>query len=138
MSTNLRQCKQCGKLLSTYSELCSECSEKRDKDFILIKDYIYDYPEANVSQIAKDTKVEEKVILYFLKEGRLTVKSEDTGLKCEKCGKIIHSGRFCGMCKLKLENSLNSVMPAKQPSKQSNQSDAVRRNAKMHFNYRKK
>lgn len=138
MSTSIKQCKQCGRLIQSYLEICSACSEERDKAFLLIKDYIFDHPNAIITEISEETNVEEKIILHFLKEGRLSVKSNECGLTCEKCGKSVLSGRFCTTCKSKLEDSLNSVMPVGLSTKESKERVSADGYAKMHFDYRKK
>jgi hypothetical protein len=111
--------------------------EDLEKNFELVKNYIYDHPEANAVEISEETGVPEKDIFYFLKEGRLSV-SEDNGmLRCEQCGHSITTGRYCESCRNTLERELSATLSdamqkAKQPTGQKKQVGL----GKMHINLR--
>lgn len=114
MATNYKKCKVCGKIFaSTGGTECPQCIMETEKKFGLIKEYLYNNPNATVMQISEATEVEEKMILHFLKEGRLEMKSADGSLRCEKCGAAITSGRMCANCMSSLSNALSSVLPQK-------------------------
>ena len=110
MGSNVRQCRQCGKLFQSFGAgICPECAEELDRSFRVVKDYLYDHPDANVFEITKETGVAEKMVLSFLKEGRLSINTGENMLQCEKCGKPISEGRFCNECRSMLENALSSA-----------------------------
>lgn len=115
MAGNYKKCKMCGKIFaSTGGSECPQCIMDTEKKFGLIKEYLYNHPDATVVQISEATEVEEKMILHFLKEGRLEMKSADGSLRCEKCGVSITSGRMCNNCMNSLSNALSSVLPQKE------------------------
>ncbi len=88
MDSQVRQCRQCRKLFqSAHSVFCTECLEETEAAFEKIKNYLYENPAANVVEISQKTGVPEKVILDFLKEGRLTIDENNGLLLCEQCGR---------------------------------------------------
>ncbi len=119
MATSYKKCRTCGNIFpSNGQKECPRCVMAVEKQFGVIKDYLYNNPNATVVQIAEATEVDERQILNFLKEGRLEMKSADGFLKCEKCGAPITSGRMCPKCMNSLSNALNKVLPNKEPQVQ--------------------
>lgn len=100
MSADVRQCKQCNRLFQSFgSDMCPPCAERLDRDFLVIKEYLYDHPDANVVEIVQLTGVDEKIVLGFLREGRLSVEG-DVGMQaCEECGTPISVGKYCLRCR---------------------------------------
>ncbi|SHE46835.1 flagellar operon protein TIGR03826 [Thermoanaerobacter uzonensis DSM 18761] len=105
----IRNCKRCGRLYTyTGIDLCPECYRQDEEDFMKVRDYLDAHPSATMLEISQNTQVSIKKIMDFLKEGRLILTSNNVniGLKCEKCGKPILTGRFCEECKTKLAKEL--------------------------------
>ncbi len=96
------QCAICGKLLLSHGEkICAKCAEQADKDFLVVRDYINRAQTGvDVSDILKNTGVAEKIVLYLMKDGRLSQCGEIKGaaLKCAACGAPITRGRLCPKC----------------------------------------
>jgi hypothetical protein len=82
------------------------CLESMDDNFIIVRDYLDEHPNADVDTVAKETEVSPRVIMHLLKEGRLimTAKGADgkSLLTCEMCKVPITSGRLCERCKVAL------------------------------------
>lgn len=97
----LMNCRNCKKLFNyiTGEKLCPACKEKMEEKFQEVKKYIEENPRENINQVAEACKVSIKQIKYWVREERLSF-TEDSlvGLECERCGKMIHSGRFCKEC----------------------------------------
>lgn len=107
---NLRYCKRCGRLFNyKISLMCPECVARTDEDFITCREYIDKNKNVTISELAKNTEVDEKVILYLVKEGRLNIEGSRGGSYCEKCGTSIPSGRYCLRCKDKMIDELSTV-----------------------------
>ncbi|HHX23594.1 MAG: TIGR03826 family flagellar region protein [Tepidanaerobacteraceae bacterium] len=107
----LKNCPQCGKLfIYSLHNLCPDCIAKDEDNYNLVRDYLYDNPNASVDEISEKTGVPSKNILEYLKEGRLILKKNNINilLSCERCNEPILSGRFCEKCAGKLKNSLSS------------------------------
>jgi len=131
MSTNVKQCKHCRRLFQSLgSDVCPICADELDRYFITVKEYLYSHPDADLPETARETGVPEKIVLSFLREGRLSATGSDL-LECEECGAPIPSGRFCADCQNRLEQMLSSAYrPEEKP-------DARKASARMHVNYRK-
>ena len=117
---NIIQCKMCKKPFhSIGNRICPECLNNIDRDYFIVRDFVYDNPGADVDTTAEETKVDKAVILHLLKEGRLTL--QNTGgnyehmLMCEVCRKPISSGKMCEMCKAKLATTMNKSVEAHKP-----------------------
>lgn len=132
MGSEVRQCKLCGKLFYTFgADNCPECTEKKEKEFEKVRDYIYEHPKANVVEISQETGVSEKMILGYLKEGRLTIEENSGLLLCEECGRSISTGRYCAGCSRRLEHELRSAYV--EPSEKSREGSSGL--GKMHIDF---
>jgi len=108
---NIIQCYFCKKPFQSYGgRICGNCLEKIDKDFITVRDYIYENKHADMDKVSEETGVPKQIILHLLKEGRLIVDDPDgTGgglLMCEVCRKPISTGRMCKDCKGKVATTM--------------------------------
>ena len=117
--TYLMNCKNCGSVFITSGgSLCSKCLEKFDSCYETVRLYLEENPRANIEMIAQYTGVSKKVILQFLRDGRLQIKAESYMLSCQLCGKPIESGKYCTSCLdmtvSKLRKAVNSEKSAPQ------------------------
>ena len=108
-----------------------------DEQFQAIKELLYKNPNLTIKEVVDETGVDEKVILYLLKEGRLEMKAASGVLVCESCGAPIQSGRLCKKCSSQLSSALESVKnrPARQEPERPARSDNKKQDllkAKMH------
>ena len=133
---NIIQCKICNKpFQSLGGTTCPDCIAKIDKDFMLVRDYIYDNPSSKINEVSEETGVEKTVILHLLREGRLILDNPDSdgALLCDICKTPIATGRMCKDCKSKvaaeMSNSLSGGKPAPPEKKELK---ASKHNAKMH------
>ena len=108
---NILQCKICNTPYQSFGgKLCPSCLASLDWQHATVRDYIYDNPdETDLDKIAEATEVPSAVILYLLKEERLSIKAPvgDTGLfSCEVCHKPINGGKMCEDCKRKVADTM--------------------------------
>ncbi|KKC30422.1 flagellar protein [Caldanaerobacter subterraneus subsp. pacificus DSM 12653] len=112
----IRNCKRCGRpYIYTGKDLCPVCYQQDEEDFLKVRDYLDMHPNATMLEVSQNTQVSAKKIMDFLKEGRLILSPSNVniGLKCERCGKPILSGRFCDECKLELAKELTKGYESK-------------------------
>ena len=130
---NIIQCSMCKKPFQSFgSRICGNCLEKIDKDFIIVRDYIYEHKHADMDTVSEDTGVPKQIIMHLLKEGRLTIDdpSGESGiLFCEVCKKPINTGRMCKSCKEKVANTMHQNVTSRPP--QGNDSKSLKGSAKL-------
>ena len=97
----LMNCRNCKKLFNhiTGEKLCPACKALMEDKFQEVKRYIEENPRENINQVAEACDVSIRQIKNWVREERLSF-TEDSlvGLECERCGRMIHSGRFCKEC----------------------------------------
>ena len=118
---NIIQCTFCKKpFASIGGRVCPACLEKIDKDFITVRDYIYEHKHSNIDIISEETEVPKQIIIYLLKEGRLIIDSPDGGgngvLFCEACKTPINTGRLCKDCMGKVATTIDRSMAGQKQS----------------------
>lgn len=137
---NIVQCRMCNKpFQSLGGRICPACLDSIDKDFVVVRDYIYEHPGAHIDDVSEETEVAKAVILHLLKEGRLQLDNPDSGgiLLCEVCKKPISSGRMCDDCKgnvaSTMQKSITERNPeaAKSPEKKQSDTRSLKHGAKV-------
>ena len=112
-------CSICKKPFQSYGgKVCTSCLERMDKDFIKVRDYIYENKHARIDTVSEETGVPKHIIMYLLKDGRLSIDdpSGESPLHCEICKKPISTGRMCKDCKGKVALKMQSSLAAKKPA----------------------
>jgi flagellar operon protein (TIGR03826 family) len=134
---DVRNCKWCGKIFNYIGGMpvCPSCREKDEENFRKVKQYLYDYPGASISQISNELEVSVSRIKEYLRDGRLEIVGDSANmfLECERCGKSIKTGKYCDECEKELRTGLQSTADS---MKDSSASDASRRRSE--FKYRSK
>lgn len=97
---NIRYCKRCNSVYKYVSgnNLCPSCLRKYDEIMDKIKKYLRENPSAGIMELSKEIEEKERDILYLLKIGRISLKTDAHTLQCEKCGIKIENGKFCNRC----------------------------------------
>ncbi|MEG2512891.1 MAG: flagellar protein [Acetivibrio sp.] len=129
----VRSCKKCGSLFNFVSglPLCPACMKEIDDKFPAVKQYIYEHPGVGIQQVSEEKEVPISLIKRWVKEERLEfAEGSAMGVECERCGKMILSGRYCDSCKADMKNQFSSVL--KSEPKQKKKADKET-NAKMRF-----
>jgi len=124
---------------SVGKKICSDCLQKLDEDFIVIREYLYDHDGAGIEEVSEATGVTRKTILHLLKEERLLVGDENGNgcgiLTCESCRKPIRTGRMCANCKKEvltaIQQSVSAVKPPKQSRREILEEESIRGVAKL-------
>ncbi len=120
----LKNCEKCKRTFGAQEgqDLCSKCgAEYIEEDFRKVRDYLYDYPGSDVKEVSEATGVAEVVILRLLKQERIeVVKDKSLVRRCEKCKKIIQSGRNCEDCNNNLAKDLREAAASLKPRDENN------------------
>ncbi len=117
---DIRNCKACNKMFNYIGgdPLCPACIQKMDEKFDEVKQYVYDHPRCGIQEVSQEMEVSVAQIRKWLREERLAF-SEDSeiALNCEKCGKRILTGRFCGQCKNTMSNAFADLYKKPEPAR---------------------
>jgi hypothetical protein len=84
--------------------------EIEENEFQQVKQYLWDNPGANASEVTEATGIDEKKVMRYLREGRLQLVPGQSAimLNCEWCETIIYSGRFCDKCAKEINREFKS------------------------------
>jgi len=131
---NIIQCSICKKPFQSFGgRICGNCLERIDKDFITVRDYIYEHKNAHIDTVSEETEVPKQIIMHLLKEGRLII--DDPGgsgmLLCEVCKKPINTGRMCKDCKDRVANTMQHNIKTKPPETRSKEAMNIKGSAKL-------
>lgn len=108
----IQNCKNCKRLFNYINgdKICPKCKDVLEAKFQEVKEYIRDNPGANINEVAEKCDTSVKQIKKWVREDRLTFTDDSlVGLDCERCGKMIHSGRFCKDCAGNLADAMNDA-----------------------------
>jgi flagellar operon protein (TIGR03826 family) len=118
---DFRNCPVCGKIFVRKTRnLCPACVAEEEKDFEVVRKYLYAHPKANIAEVAEQTAVGEETILNFLKEGRLKAQGMSKALSCKLCGASIGTGEYCASCLNSLNQKFFSPPSSAQVRKDTN------------------
>ena len=104
----VRNCRRCGEMFVYVGrDICPHCREEDERDFDRVREYLRQYPRADIQELHRETGVEKEKILGFLREGRLEVDKDSARsvLNCRICGTPISRGRICMDCLQKFKQS---------------------------------
>lgn len=106
-------CSGCGGVM-VYRGLgeyqCEKCGLLDYDDYGKVRNYVEQHMGANAAETSKATGVSQKSIRDMLKEGKLEIaKNSAIFLKCEICGGLISSGRFCPKCEMTYHKDLEEM-----------------------------
>ena len=108
-------CPRCGRLFNKIlSPVCAKCEKEEEEQFKHLRDYIEEFPFANINEVSDETGIKTKRILQYIREGRIIVSSGLAGeLRCAQCGTAIEEGSFCPPCAAKMAKDLaSSIYPS--------------------------
>jgi hypothetical protein len=105
----IRQCKFCHKNYQGFSNLCPQCLDTLDKIYVAVRNHLDSTPNSSVRQIVDATGIDERSILFLIREGRLMLRGVSSDIKCIKCGAPIALGKYCDACKSGIVQSLEST-----------------------------
>ena len=109
----VRACSGCRRLFNYLAGevLCPECKKKQETKFQEVRNYIDEHENVTMKQVSEDCEVTMSQIENWIREERLHVEDEENAyFYCENCGKTVHSGRYCSMCKRQLLNELGDAL----------------------------
>jgi RNA polymerase subunit RPABC4/transcription elongation factor Spt4 len=107
----LMNCRSCKKLFTyiTGDRLCPACKTELAEKYQMTKQYIEDNPDTEAAVVAEKCGVSLKQIKRWVREGQLEFADDSlVKLECERCGRIVHNGRYCKNCAGGLEMAMKT------------------------------
>ena len=129
----ITQCVYCKMPFQSYgSDTCLTCLSHMDECFIKVRDFLDEYPNADMYTVSEVTEVSVKMIMHLLKEERLLISDENVGnilLICESCKRPIKTGRLCESCRESLVKTMREKVGSAPvaPTKKVPKTDSVDR-----------
>jgi len=127
---NVKSCRKCKRLFNYVvgPMLCQSCRDEEESKFQTVKKYVQEHMHSGIQEVSEECEVSVAQIKQWLREERLVLTDESPmGIGCERCGKMIKSGKYCEECKAELANTFQNAMGKKgvyMPPKQDNRSGA--------------
>jgi flagellar operon protein (TIGR03826 family) len=109
----LINCPNCNDIFvkNQFRDTCPKCWKKEEEDFQTINQFMRkrENRAATINQVVEQTGVSEELILKFIKKGRVQLTHfPNLGYPCDKCGRIIRTGKLCENCAGELREDLKT------------------------------
>lgn len=98
----LANCIRCNQVFAkTVRDICQDCYREEERAFEIVYKFLSQRKnrEATLQEIVEATKVDEELIIKFIRTNRLqTSRFPKLSYPCEKCGIPIVTGKLCANC----------------------------------------
>ncbi|CAG9609749.1 TIGR03826 family flagellar region protein [Pseudoneobacillus rhizosphaerae] len=97
--TNLGNCVRCGKLFLKIRDICQDCYQKQEDNFVLVNDYLRNHKNGTIQEVSEETGVSIAQIRQFILAKRIQVNYfPNLTYPCDTCGSQIKEGKNCQSC----------------------------------------
>jgi predicted amidophosphoribosyltransferase len=104
MTSELRNCVQCGRLYVGGPPVCPDCRQAEAAAFERVRAYLDEHPAASIAETCEATGVASGLLHRFVEEGRLLLQP-GAGATCKICGAPLTTGRLCQDCQVELQRA---------------------------------
>jgi flagellar operon protein (TIGR03826 family) len=99
----LGNCPKCRKLYLRIRNICDECYQKHEEDYLKTAAYLREYPGSTIQEVSEETQVSVVQIRQFILSGRIIMGNfPNLTYPCETCGNMIRAGKTCKSCRAKI------------------------------------
>lgn len=126
---DIANCKKCGRLFNYIGgdKVCPECRKELEEKFQQVKVYLGENRNSTIEDVSRDNDVSVQQVRQWIKEERITfAENSSVGIECERCGKMIPTGRYCEKCKNKLHEILGSALNGGTMREEADENKEVR------------
>jgi flagellar operon protein (TIGR03826 family) len=101
--SEVMNCPRCNALFmkNKFRDVCDRCFKEDEKMYDTVYQFLKkrENRAATMETVIAHTGVEEELLYKWVKKGRIQTKMfPNLGYRCDKCGKIINSGKLCDGC----------------------------------------
>lgn len=110
---DVRTCRKCKKLFNYLMGpvICQTCRDHMEEEFKVVKTYIQDNPHVDIRTVSEECEVDVAQIRQWIREERLEFASDSiVGLNCDRCGKVIKTGKYCPECKAEMQKTFSNAI----------------------------
>ncbi len=109
--SEITNCPRCNALFmkNKFRDVCENCYKEDEKMYERVYQFLKkrENRAATMETVITQTGVEEELLYKWVKKGRIQTKLfPNLGYPCDKCGKIITSGKLCQGCTDSLKKDL--------------------------------
>ena len=94
-------------------------------------EWLRENPGQTIESLSKETGVDKRDILRWVREKRLVLAEASEAVRCRKCGKPVRSGNFCNSCEKALSRQVTDGIKAASWQKEAEPSSGWKG---MHYN----
>jgi flagellar operon protein (TIGR03826 family) len=109
--SEIMNCPRCNALFvkNKIREVCENCFKEDEKMYDTVYQFLRkrENRAATMQTVIEVTGVDEELLYKWVKRGRIQTKLfPNLGYPCDKCGKIINSGKLCDKCSSNIKMDL--------------------------------
>ncbi|MGG5255325.1 TIGR03826 family flagellar region protein [Neobacillus sp. SM06] len=109
----LVNCPNCNEIFvkSKFRDVCPKCWKQEEEDYNTVYQFMRkrENRAATIEQVVRQTGVKEELVLKFIKKGRIQITHfPNLGYPCDRCGRIIRTGKLCENCTAELREDLQT------------------------------
>ena len=109
----LVNCPNCNEIFvkNKFRDVCPKCWKQEEEDYNTVYQFMRkrENRAATIEQVVRQTGVKEELILKFIKKGRIQITHfPNLGYPCDRCGRIIRTGKLCENCTAELREDLQT------------------------------
>ncbi|MCR5516518.1 MAG: hypothetical protein K6F41_08665 [Lachnospira sp.] len=109
----IKVCSKCNNMFEDYFDkynMCPNCRDDEENLLRQIKDYLWDNPGTTEKKLKELFDVSHNQLMEWLREERLEITPDsDIVLRCERCGSMIFTGKYCEDCNNKIKTTVNEI-----------------------------
>lgn len=121
----LGNCPKCRKLFLRIRNICDECYQKQEDDYLKVAAYLREYPGTTLQDVSDETEVSVSQIRQFILAGRILMGSfPNLSYPCETCGKMIRGGKTCKSCLAQVNQLSNHTSKEEKEHSQEKNNNA--------------
>jgi uncharacterized protein len=96
---NLGNCVRCGKLFLKVRDICQDCYQKQEDNFVLVNEYLRTHKSSTIQEVSEETGVSIAQIRQFILANRIQLSFfPNLSYPCDSCGSPIKEGKKCHSC----------------------------------------